>query len=177
MTTRAITRRSFNGARRARQWAIVRNTTSVIGTTEAQKAVIDLQAALEVDLGFNLNNTTCSAIRLRLNYHFASGSTVGDSVQFAYGIMWASDDAIAAGAASLPNPADDSADWIAHGGGFIVSESTAQHVPRGANQMLENDSMRKQRENNSSLVMITSAQTVQSTLQIHTVGRVLFLLP
>jgi len=176
MTTRSITR--IRSARRARQWAIVRFTTSVIGTTEAQKSVVDLQALLETDLGFNLNNVTASAIRLRLNFHFASGSTVGDSVQFAYGIIWASDDAIAAGAASIPNPANDSSDWMAHGGGFIVSESTAQHVPRGGDgHMMINDSMRKQRENSTTLVLVTSAQTVQSTLQIHGVGRVLFILP
>ncbi len=176
MTNRSIVR--TRSVRRARQWAIVRFTTSVIGTTEAQKSVVDLQAALETDLGFNLNNVTASAIRLRLNYHFAAGSTVGDSVQFAWGIIWASDDAIAAGAASIQNPANDSADWMAHGGGFIVSESTAQHVPRGGeNHIVINDSMRKQRENNSSLIIVHSAQTVQSTLQIHCVGRVLFLLP
>jgi len=177
MTSRNLARRRFAGPRRARQWANVSTSISVIGVTEAQKGVFDLQSALEVDLDYNLNNVTASAIRLNLSFRYVVGSTLGDLNRGSWGIRWCSNDAVAAGAASLPNPVNDSADWMAHGSFAIISESTSAHVPRGGNVVVENNSMRKQGENNSSLCIIIATVSSAFTMQVDIGGRVLFLLP
>jgi len=177
MTNRSITRRRFAGPRRARQWANVSTSFTVLGTTEAQKGVFDLQSALEVDLDYNLNNVTASAIRLNISFRYVVGSTLGDLNRGAWGIRWCSNDAVAAGAASLPNPNNDSADWMAYGAFAIISESTSSHVPRGGNQVIVNNSMRKQGENNSSLCIIVATVSSNFTMQVDLGGRVLFLLP
>jgi len=173
MTRRQIVR----APRRARQWAITQNSVSVVAATEAAKAIVSLQDQLEIALAFNLHNTTVSAIRLRLDFHYPSGSTIGDLTRATYGIIWASNDAITAGAASLPNPGVDHSDWVAHGGVSFISESTAAHRPRFSSVMIINDSMRKQRENATSLVLIIAAHSFASSFTIHVTGRVLFLLP
>jgi len=176
MTTRSIVR--FNRtARRARQWGTQVAVVSVIGTTEAQKALIDLQAPLETDLGFSLNNVTASAMRYDLIFSFASGSTVGDAVRGAWGIAWLQNDAIAAGAASVPNPINDSFDWMAFGGFAFFSESTGQHTPRGGLHLIDNNSMRKQRENHSTLTMVIAAAIAVNAFNVSIMGRTLFLLP
>ena len=177
MTNRTI-RRSFP-ARRARQWGItITNGTLGSPAAETSKVVFDLQAGLEIDLDYNLNNVTASAIRLDIVLSFLTASTIGtDSARGAYGVIWAGNDVIAAGNEFLPNPVDDSADWMAHGGFQIFSESIVAHVPEGGHRIMENDSMRKQRENNSSLVFICSGAVVTHAVQVAVMGRTLFLLP
>ena len=175
MTTRSISR--IRIPRRARQWAIISTSGSVIAATEAAKITFDLQSGLESDLGFSLNNVTASALRYNLVFSFPGGSALGDTCSLMWGIAWLSNDAIAAGAASLPNPNTDHADWMAHGGAFIRSESITAHVPRGGLFQIKNDSMRKQRENNSTLAMIVSANVLASSVTVSLNGRGLFLLP
>ena len=108
--------------RRARQWGIVQTSTTVSAASEAGKAVIDLQSGLELALDYNLNNVTASAIRLMLNVSFVTAGTLGEAARGAWGIMWASNQAIAAGASSLPNPTQDEADWMAHGAYAVFVE-------------------------------------------------------
>jgi len=177
MTTRALARIP-RSARRARQWAITSATGSLIAVTDAAMIVFDLQSGLETDLGFNLNNVTASAIRLRISYNFQATAVVGDQVIGDWGIGWFQDDAIAAGAASLPRPENDSFDWMAHGHFHVVADVPAvKSRPRDGQEMILNDSMRKQRENHSTLAMIVSAQVLEDPLTVNLGGRVLFLLP
>ena len=171
---RTVGRQAIRSARRARQWAI----TAQNFTLSAMTVAVDLQSGLEVDLDANLHNVTVSAIRTTLDLQFAAGLTIGDRTLCYFGIIWLSNDAIAAGGSSLPNPANDSADWIMHGTRLVVSESTLIHKPRGGQLNFFGDSMRKQRENNSSLVMIGATVTPsEHGVQCFVGGRVLFILP
>ena len=170
MTSRSRTPR---GARRSRQWG----TNLANFTLSTTSVAIDLQAELESDLGFNLHNTTIGAIRTTLDMHFAAGSTVGDQTMLYFGILWFNNEAVAAGGASLPNPTHTQADWIMHGSRLLISESTALHQPRNAHMDFFSDSQRKQRENNSTLVLIGTASLADHGVQCFVGGRVLFLLP
>jgi len=67
---------------------------------------------------------------------------------------------------------------MAHKALLLVNESTALNAPRFSHFEINSDSMRKQRENHSSLRLIVSATLLTSTqVQIFVGGRVLFLLP
>ncbi len=178
MTTRSIQARRSFAPRRARQWAITHATGSIVATTEAGKLVVDLQAGLETDLGFNLNNVTASAIRMDIFANFQGTAVVGDVVFIALGIQWASDDAIAAGPASLANPSNDAADWLWHGAINVVADVAAvPSQPRDAHLVINNKSMRKQRENHQSLVLVAAATVLQDPIDLRISSRVLFLLP
>ncbi len=177
MVTR--TRNIVRAPRRARQWAVQPGSNgTVVAVTEAAKISFGLTAELETDLEFQLHNVTASAIRLAIGMVFQPATSIGDIAMMHFGVMWIQDDAAAAGVSSVPNPANDSADWMAHAAVTIVSESTAGHAPRFGNFLLSSDSMRKQRENHSSLRLIVSATTVPTEgVQVFVGGRVLFLLP
>ncbi len=177
MTTR--NRTIVRTARRARQWAIMPQTSgSIIGVTEAQKIAFDLQANLEIDLGYNLNNVTASAIRLDLTFDFQNTAVVGDRARCAWGIGWIQDDALAIGGTSLPNPSNDSFDWMAHGVFSVIADVAAVNSrPRNGLQMIRNDSQRKQRENHSSLVLIVAGILIDDPISVIVGGRVLFILP
>ena len=175
MTMRTVGRQN-RSARRARQWSIQPGINATM-TTAGTAIAFDLQAALETDIGSNLNNVTASAIRLAIGCNFAAGATIGQRVMLHYGVTWVGNDALGIGELALPDPVDDSADWMAHGARLISAESALQHVPQGAQFELVSDSMRKQRENNSTLVLILSASLIQSNIQVFVGGRVLFLLP
>ena len=170
-------RRQNFPARRARQWGTTNTSTTVSAATDAGKVVIDLQAGLEIDLAMNLHNVTASAIRISLTTSFLVGGTLGEAARLSWGIMWATDQAIAAGGAALPNPISDEADWMAHGGITVFVEQIHAHIPRGGLTMISNDSMRKQRENNSTLVLLVQGAVIVHAVGIATVGRTLFLLP
>ena len=172
-----MTRVRTRTARRARQWAITQNSTTLAGAAHSDNAVIQLQSGLETELAFNLHNVTASAIRMTLDFHYLVGSTIGVLNRVVFGIIWASDDSIAAGAASVPSPADDNADWMAFGGGSFISESVVAHSPRDSRFVISNDSMRKQYENNSSLVLVVSSPSFVDGIGLHIVGRILFILP
>ena len=173
MTTRQAFNRQRAAQRRARQWAITNSNFTLSST----KVAIDLQAGLETDLAANLHNVTLAASRLTLQFDFAAGSTIGDRALGFYGIIWMSNDALTAGASAFPNPENDSADWIMHGSRLLVSESTLQHQPRNAHMNFFTDSQRKQRENNSTLVLIGVASLSEHGVQVFVGGRVLFILP
>jgi len=101
----------------------------------------------------------------------------GDRAVGAYGITLVSADAFAAGPASLPDPTADDADWIAHGS-FAVVSPVAAVVSQNqfAEIHIDNDSMRKVRENNSVLALIIRATTLDDPISIFISGRTLFIL-
>ena len=165
--------------RRARQWANTPMVTTTISTAgETGKAVIDLQAQLEVDLDYNLNNVTASAIRLNLYVRTQATVVVGDTMSGLWGVMWVNDDAIAVGATAVPSPAGDSADWMAHGTWAIAADTAgAVGFPATNPFPVLSDSQRKQRENHSSLVFVMEVVLLSDPVTIFLGGRVLFLLP
>ena len=174
MTSRNIIR----APRRARQWGILPGANGTIAaTTDAAMVAFDLQADLEVDLAHTLNNVTASAIRLDLGLAFAAGSAVGDLVMFHFGIAWILQEAVIAGGAALPNPRNDHYDWMAHGSRLVESHSTGKNMPVGGQIEIRNDSMRKQRENHSSLTLVVTASLLEFSIQVFVSGRVLYLLP
>ncbi len=172
-----LQRRSFTrSTRRARQWALMPGTNGfIIGITEATKLLFNLISGLETELDFQMHNVTASALRLSLNFQFAASGTVGDRAMLHYGVTWLTD---GAGAEEAPNPAADNADWMAHGAVLLVNEATTLNMPRGGQVKLDSDSMRKQRENNSRLVLVVSATVLTSTtVQVFVGGRSLLILP
>ena len=140
---------------------------------------VDLMALVRADLGTNLYELTASAIRLNVMYRTTASQST-DTETMAVGIGWVSDTAIASGGAALPDPSTDYFDWMAHDIRSFQSEGTSdlEQSPRGANFTIKNDSMRKQRENHSTLVMVCRGILVQGGgIQVFVGGRVLFLLP
>ncbi len=174
MTTRI---RSF-APRRPRQWGLQNNNGSIVAATHAGNLAFDLQSKLETDLGANLHNVTVSAIRLDITLRFQATAVVGDTFNLHWGITWVSSSAAAAGGVALPDPSDDHADWIAHGQRLVVADVAAViSAPRRGLIEIRNDSMRKQKENDSSLLLICQASVVDDPVTIFLGGRVLFLLP
>ena len=176
MATRSITR--LRGPRRARQWGITSATTSLISTAEAARVRINLSTSLETDLGVRLNNVTASALRLQITATFQATAIVGDQAAFMYGVGWFTDNASSVGPTVLPDPVADNWDWMAHGGVSLVADVAAViSMPRFGSFLLENDSMRKQRENNSGLSILFSGITIDDPITIRVQGRTLFILP
>ena len=176
MTSRSIVRIP-RSVRRARQWAIQTgsNQTIAIATTPN---IFNLQSGLEAELGFNLHNVTASAIRLDIGINFTTGGALGDRVYLHYGVTFVDNVALGIGTTAMPQPESDNADWMAHGSILFANEAAGNsNVPRGGQIKLVSDSMRKQRENNSSLVLLIQASTSLDSVQVFVGGRVLFILP
>ena len=164
-------------ARRARQWGLVSTSSTLPDATDGGKIIFDLTVPLEADLGFTLHNVTASAIRMLLTFSFSVGSSIGDHARGAFAIKWVSSDAFSSGATSVANPVNDAGDYMAYGNFSIFSESALAHIPRGGLQVITNDSMRKQNENNSMLILIIVGAVVVSPLTVTAQGRVLYILP
>jgi len=180
MTTRSISRIVGRRPRRSRQWGITNSNGSLVAATHAAQINLDLTASLEVALGFDLHNVTASAIRLNINYRLTTSST-GDENTVACGVGWVSNRARDAGGVALPDPSVDNFDWMFHDIRTLSSSRDVvdidEQVP-GSMLVIRNDSMRKQHENASSLLIIFRASLLQSVaIQVFIGGRVLFLLP
>jgi len=175
-------RRSFTGPRaprKERQWQVIAASGSLLSATEANKLVIPLSNPAETALGIISNNWTASALRLIMSVDRTGSGNAADVARLMWGVTWAGNDAIAAGSASLPNPVNDNADWYAHGAYAWHASGTGARNSDDANAQVEvfSDSMRKQRENNTSLIFIISSSFQDVAVQINLAGRVLFLLP
>jgi len=163
--------------RRPRQWGITHLSGSIIAATEAASITINLSAGVEGSLGQTMSNWTISAIRLRLTFHNQATAVVGDSAFGAWGIALVGLDAFVAGPASMPNPAVDDADWIAHGSFSTVADAAAVvSSPRNSLVVVDNNSMRKVRENSQVLALIMRGTVIQDPVTVNISGRVLFLL-
>ena len=177
MTSRPLGR--VRTPRRPRQWGITSTNGTVASATPAGKLLIDLTIGLENELSVQMHNTTVSALRYNITYRQTAAS-VGDDDVIAMGIAWISNNALAAGPDAVPNPASDNFDWIFHDI-RTVSATTAtdlDNVARNGAWTIRNNSMRKQRENNSTLLMVTEVTLLQSaSIQVFVGGRALFLLP
>ena len=177
MTSRSIVRPRT--PRRARQWALTAANGTIAAATSAGKLVVDLGQGLEDEISANLNNVTASALRYNISYRQTT-SQAGDDDTIAMGVAWVSANAITAGSASIPNPASDNWDWMFHDIRTITNHggSDSDFSFQNAQWSISNNSMRKQRENNSALIMVFQAVLLQSvTVQVFVGGRVLLLLP
>ncbi len=177
-----VTRNRFRGpvaARKERQWQVIAGNGALLDATEANKLVFPLSAPAEAALGIIANNWTASALRLIMSVDRVASGNASDVARLMYGVTWAGNDAIAAGSLSLPNPVNDNADWYAHGAYVWHADGTGARNQDAANTQVQvfSDSMRKQRENNSSLIMIISSSFQDVAVNINIAGRVLFLLP
>jgi len=175
MTTRSITR--IRSPRRPRQWGITHSNGAIVAATQAGSLLVNLSAGVEASLGQTMANWTVSAIRFNLDFLFQATAVVGDRVAFAWGIILATADAVGAGATSLPDPNTDDGDWIAHGGSVVVADVAAViSAPRDSKIVIDNNSMRKVRENNSRLMLIIRATLLDDPISVFVSGRTLFLL-
>ena len=176
---RRRTSRNFQGAgpRRPRQWSIINLNGSVINA--ANPIVFNLVADLEAALSDIANNWTASALRLQMTVERVAGGSASDFAQLMWGVGWFNNQALAAGVTSLPDPRADNADWYAHGVYHWHASGTGARNADDANSqvLVRTDSMRKQRENNSSLVMVVAAVASDVAVQVIVQGRVLFILP
>ncbi len=161
-------------------WGIISSNGSIVAATHAGQLIVPLQGKLETDLGASLNQATASAIRVNVNYRLTA-STTGDDCTVACGVMWATDAAVAVGGTSIPDPHEDHADWMFHDIRTLSSSRDVTDVDEqvlGSFMQIRNDSMRKQRENNSQLIMVFRCSILQPTsLQVFIGGRVLYLNP
>jgi len=179
MTNRSITRFRRNGVRRARQWGIINANGSLIAATHAAQIAFELNAELDSDLASNMHNVTASAMNINVTYRQTAGMR-GDDDTIWCGVAWVSQRAFDAGGVALPDPSTDHYDWMFNDGRTLVNELAADGDVMARNGFLEvrNNSMRKQRENSSVLVMIFRSILLQSTsVQVFVSGRTLFLFP
>ena len=145
----------------------------------ASPIVFNLTADLEAALSDNANNWTASALRLQMTVERVATGNAADFAQLMWGVGWFNNQAISAGFASLPDPRADNADWYAHGVYHWHASGTGARNADDANSQVpvRTDSMRKQRENNSSLVLVMAAVASDVAVQVILQGRVLFILP
>ncbi len=160
-------------------WGITNVNASIVTAGPTGMKFIDLMQLLRADLETNLFELTASAIRLNILYRDAAAQST-DTSTVAMGIGWVSDTAIAASGAALPDPATDHFDWMAHDIRMYqaVGGTDSEQVNEPGFFTVKNDSMRKQRENHSTLGIVFNAHLIQGqSIQVFVGGRVLFLLP
>ena len=176
----ALQRLRVRTPRKERMWGITNQNFTIAAATAATMVAIDLLAALKTDVGYDLPGVTASAIRLNVLYRMTTAQGT-DEDTVALGIGWISDTAFASGGAALPDPSTDHFDWMFHDIRTLKGEGAADldQSPAVAGFLqIRNDSMRKQRENHSTLALIVRATQLQSaSVQVFVGGRVLFLLP
>jgi len=108
-------------------------------------------------------------------------STTGDDTHVTMGIILVGHEAFDAGGASLPDPANQHADWMFWDSRAMISARDVTDIdemaPNGFLQ-IRNKSMRKMRENHQVLAMIFRTTVQQPTsIQVFVGGRALVLLP
>ncbi len=180
MTLIRAARPVIRAPRRARQWAIRTVNTSIVAATHAGQTAIELLGILEGDLGQEFHNITVGALNFNVDYRLTN-SSAGDDTTVAMGICWVGQDAFDIGGTSLPDPSDDHYDWMFHDIRTMSSSvgvTDVDEMVRNSHLVIRNRSMRKQRENHSTLVMIFRAILLQPTsLQIFIGGRSLVIFP
>ena len=175
MTNRNVPR--IRSPRRNRQWGIVSSNGAIVAATQAGNFILNMSAGVEASLGNTIAGMTISAIRLQLHMNFQATAVVGDRVACQWGIILASIDAVGQGASALPDPTEDDADWMAHGSFMVVADVAAViSRPRDGVVTIDNNSMRKVRENNMRLELIVRATTLEDPISIFVSGRILYLL-
>ena len=180
MTMRSVGRPIIRTPRRSRQWAQTIINFSLVAATHAGEKAIDLLTELETDLAMNFSNITISALNFNVDYRLVNSST-GDDTTVTCAVALVGADALAAGAASLPDIAEDHGDYMFWETRTLTSSRDVTDKDEAvANSHLEirNRSMRKMRENHQKLVMLFRSVTLGAdSMQIFVGGRALILLP
>ena len=156
----------------ARTWAVLDNSTfsvSAVGTPMG----VDVLTNIKTNLDLVPHGVTASAIRITLGFDLVGNEN--QKVDISYGVAWLSDAAVAAGA--WPDPAEESFDWMAYGSAMLeIPEGVAAGKRIFHERLLHSDSMRKQGNARSSLVLIAGlALTTVTSVTVHSSGRVLVL--
>ena len=87
-------------------WGLTSTNGTVAAATHAAMLTVDLMTELRTDVGYTMPAVTASALRYNINYR-PTVWTLGDDVTVAMGVIWATEKAIVAGGASLPDPSAD----------------------------------------------------------------------
>ena len=172
MTTRW---RAFT-QRMKRQWGLLNaGNFTVSGVADANIVAVNALGQLETALGFQMHNVTASAVRYRIGYDILGDA--GEVATIHCGLAWISLQAFVAGGAAIPRPDIDNYDWMAiHAATLVVPEGQAVGTKHLVELDLHSDSMRKQRENSSVLVLVWCMSLLTATsVQVHPTGRVLIL--
>ena len=155
-----------------RTWAVVdasTQTLTAVGTPIGQ----DLLVNVKTNLDLIPHGVTASAIRLRIGMSLLGNEN--GLIDVSYGVLWLSTAAVLAGA--FPDPAEESADWMAFGSRILeIPEGQVAARRKVYDFDLHSDSMRKQGNAKAELVFIAGlALTTVTSVSLHISGRVLLL--
>jgi len=157
-----------------RTWALVDSSTFTVAGANLPVAT-DLLLNMKTNLETSVHDVTISAIRLNVGVKLTGTQT--EFVTLCMGVIVMGIDALAVGTTSLPDPAEEHADWMAYasrsfnGNPGASGDDVIMH-----NIELHSDSMRKMRENRQTLALVVATQfnTLLSVTILPT-GRVLVL--
>ena len=163
--------RAIRAPRMQRTWATVDASTFTVAIANTPVAV-DLLTNIKTNLDLVPHGVTSSAIRLTLGF-----DVIGDEnekVDLSYGVCWLYDGAVAS---TVPDPAEESFDWIAFGSSMLeIPEGQAVGKRKFYEVKLESNAMRKQGNARRSLILVAGiAFTTATSVTVHTSGRVLLL--
>ena len=155
-----------------RTWAVVdasTQTLSAVGTPVGQDLLINVKTNLDLVA----HGVTASAIRLRLGLQLLGNEN--GLIDVSYGVLWLATSAVLAGA--FPDPAEESADWMAFGSRILeIPEGQVAARRKMYDFDVHSDSMRKQGNAKAELVMVVGlALTTVTSVDVHISGRVLLL--
>ena len=172
-----MTMRNRNFARaprKTRSWALVDNSSFSI-TGDNAPVAIGLLANFIVNQEHTIREMTVSAIRL--NVGVSTSGTLANTAALMVGVAVIGTDAFTAGGVSLPDPAEEHADWMAYNSVQLGMAPGRLATEREVtNLTLHSDSMRKIREGRSTLALIASTQiNTFTSLTLFVTGRVLLL--
>ena len=156
----------------ARTWAVLDNSIFSVSAVGAPMGV-DILTNIKTNLDLVPHGVTASAIRITLGFDLVGNEN--QKVDISYGVAWLSDAAVAA--AAWPDPAEESYDWMAYGSAMLeIPEGQAAGKRTFHERLLHSDSMRKQGNARSSLVLVAGlALTTVTSVTVHSSGRVLVL--
>ena len=156
-----------------RTWALVDSSTFTVAGANLPVAT-DLLLNMKTNLDLSVHDVTISAVRLNIGIKITGIHT--EFVTLCMGVIVMGTDALAVGSTSLPDPAEEHADWMAYRSLSISGLGIASDEIHMVNVELHFDSMRKMRENRQTLALVVATQfnTLASVTLLPT-GRVLIL--
>ena len=160
--------------RRARQWVISDIDSANLATTATQ-LVRNMSSDYESALGRTPANVTVLAIRGTISTTIGA-SVASNNSKLAYGIAWIPEGLVTV--AELPNPLTDDYDWIWRETVFKSGGTSGDQItgPGTLPIIINNKSMRRQRETVSKLCLIARWDGDQSVNRVANI-RTLYAMP
>ena len=157
-----------------RTWAVVDASTVSVGAV-GDNSAINLLTNIQTNMDLVPHGVTASAIRLNIGVELVGDAQ--EKAECSWAVGWVSDRAVAIGGTAIPDPAEESYDWMAFGSQFIGRpDGAAVGLRSFFNFKLESNSMRKQGNGRASLVIVYGLSFMTATtVTFHTAGRVLIL--